>query len=35
MLFDKNRNTQEERRSCHQVPVTSMAVINLLILRNI
>ena len=24
----------EDRRSCHQVPVTSIAVINLLILRN-
>ena len=25
----------EDRRSCHQVPVASVAVINLLILRNI
>ena len=24
----------EDRRSCHQVPVASVAVINLLILRN-
>ena len=24
----------EDRRSCHQVPTTSIAVINLLILRN-
>ena len=25
----------EDRKSCHQVPVASIAVINLLILRNI
>ena len=24
----------EDRRSCHQVPVTSVAVVNFLILRN-
>ena len=32
--LETGKTCEEDRRSCHQVPVASIAVINLLILKN-